>query len=755
MTLLSPLALLFGMTALVPLVLHLYQRRRRTVIEFSTDRFFTASVIRSQRRLKLRRLLLLILRMAICLLLALALARPIMRLFTSGRPGQRDVVILLDDSMSMQATDGDGAMRPVSSFDRARGTAVRVLSRLAPGDRAGIATFTGRTFGRGIPDSPVESTASDSGVELTEDIGALTHVLQQMQPSAAAGDAHRALAQAAQFFDSAGPRDRCVLALSDFQESDWRPREWPQPQHPIPAALVQISQPTKDNVAVDDVVFSQGIMVVGQPNLLRARIVNHRPRTTAVEFVVEVDGREQVRRPIELPGSSPHVERAVLTFRETGRHRVQVSVAVQDALSADNTRFAAVEVHPQVSVLLVDGQADANTRRSAAFYLQAAMRATSGDGDAAQPNSVFVDLVRASDIAPVGLENYHVVMLSAVRSLPPREVNRLEQFVAAGGGLAVFLGPNADRDFYNVTMRGLGHPTGDRSRSATGASDAAEPDGLLPVELRDRVDTRGGARPLRLLRADLDHPMLRRFEGPLRGALAGINVYQAYAVIPHDAWTVAALDEDLPLAVERSYGRGRVMLFTTVPHPDWTNLPLRRAFLPLVNLLVGHLAGGRTGSEQHTVGQQIVLRRGGWDADTPLHIRRPDGLRVRAEVDVVNAEARALLRPAETALPGFYEVEPGGELLAVNVARRESVPRHLDLDEAERLAGRWRLDSLDASDQSTDAVAGLLAGGVGGRGIWDTLLWTVLILALLEPLIANQLRGSAAEDAVVAKRKAA
>jgi len=151
MTLLSPLALFFGLTALVPLILHLYQRRQRTVILFSTNRFFTDSVIRSQRRLRLRRLLLLLLRMAACALLALALAKPILSLadFGRGHEGHRDLVILLDDSLSMQAgsmnsaggASGTGAPNAYSHFDRARKAALDALDELTSGDRAAVVTL--------------------------------------------------------------------------------------------------------------------------------------------------------------------------------------------------------------------------------------------------------------------------------------------------------------------------------------------------------------------------------------------------------------------------------------------------------------------------------------------------------------------------------------------------------------------------------------------------------------------------------------
>jgi hypothetical protein len=763
MTLLSPLALLFGLAAIVPLILHLYQRRRRSVIEFSTNRFFTAEIIRSQRRLRLRRLLLLLLRVGACVLLGLALARPIISLAGVGRAGNRDVVILLDDSLSMQAAEGgdrgiEGSREQGTiaggdtQFDHARRLAIGVLNELSSGDRAAVITLTGRTLGHRTRVDPSAPGAPATGLELTGDLLGLAGELEKLPPTAAAGDARTALSRAAALLSQSGPRHPWLLVLTDLQETDWRQADWPQPPHTVGVALVRLRPPTQDNVVADQMVLSQGTTVVGQPNLLRVRLVNYRPATTPVVMVLTVDGREQVRRPLELPGGSPHVERIPLVFDEAGEHRLKLSVEVNDALPADNTLFAAVTVNPLLSVLLVDGQAAAGPRQSAAFYTRAALRVTSRTGQ-----SVQADVVPPTDLPGVTLDSYRVVVLSAVRDLPLAQVERLEQFVQAGGGLAIFLGADADRDFYNELMGGPSRPLG----------------GLLPAEVRGLRETAGGERPLYLAEADLSHPMLQRFKDNLRGALAGINVYRAHAVVPRDAWVVATLDQQLPLIVERTYGRGKVILFTTAPEPRSTNLPLRRSFLPLMTQMVSYLAGGGAGDADHNVGEQLMLLRGGWDASQPLYVVRPDGGRVLAAVQVVGAEPQAALPADAVDQPGFYQLESpssagpqrpasGHTVLAVNTPRRESVPHVIAPAELEKPAGKWRLRVVDATGLTGDAVRGeqgvlttLMTSGPAGRGIWDALLWTVLILVLVEPLIANRIRGARAADAATSARRAA
>ena len=221
MTLLSPLFLLFGLTAAVPLVLHLYQQRQRTILLYSSNRFFTQSILRSQRRMRVRRILLLLLRMAACLFLACAAAQPLLSLLGFGAgAGDRDVVIVIDDSLSMQAP------ADAPHFERARQLALGLLGELGGGDRAAVLTATGKSFGR--------TTAG--GVKLTSDIAHLAAEVQGLSATSAAGDYAEVLAHAAQVYDNTGRRAHVLVALSDLQASDWPAVSgsggWPQPAQP-------------------------------------------------------------------------------------------------------------------------------------------------------------------------------------------------------------------------------------------------------------------------------------------------------------------------------------------------------------------------------------------------------------------------------------------------------------------------------------------------------------------------------------------
>ena len=74
-TFLTPWFLVGLLAAAIPLIIHLSRSRRTKKMRFSTTRFFTDQFLRSYRMSRLKELLLLALRVALCALLALALAR--------------------------------------------------------------------------------------------------------------------------------------------------------------------------------------------------------------------------------------------------------------------------------------------------------------------------------------------------------------------------------------------------------------------------------------------------------------------------------------------------------------------------------------------------------------------------------------------------------------------------------------------------------------------------------------------------------
>ena len=116
MSFLNPLYLFAALAALVPLLIHLLHRQRARIEAFPSLEFLRRMMRKKSRRFRLKQILLLITRILILLLIALALARPTV---TGGRVVRGHLpttaVIILDDSYSMLRR-GDG----LTLFDLAR-----------------------------------------------------------------------------------------------------------------------------------------------------------------------------------------------------------------------------------------------------------------------------------------------------------------------------------------------------------------------------------------------------------------------------------------------------------------------------------------------------------------------------------------------------------------------------------------------------------------------------------------------------------
>ncbi|MBN1591477.1 MAG: BatA domain-containing protein, partial [Pirellulales bacterium] len=107
MTFLAPLFLIAAAAGLIPVVLHMIHRQRAKQLPFPTLRFLKISVEKTRRRRRVQDLLLMILRTAVLVLVAVALARPtIARLGALWGAGNRSAtVVVLDNSASMGTVD--------------------------------------------------------------------------------------------------------------------------------------------------------------------------------------------------------------------------------------------------------------------------------------------------------------------------------------------------------------------------------------------------------------------------------------------------------------------------------------------------------------------------------------------------------------------------------------------------------------------------------------------------------------------------
>jgi hypothetical protein len=702
---------LMGLLALgtVPIVIHLLNRRRYTVVKFAAMEFLLRAQVKTRQRLRMENLLLLIVRTLAVLLFVVAAMRPFLP--TAGAagllPDSKHLYLLIDNSASMGYREG---MTPLLQRSvREAHEAVRALRRDDPVTLVVTCDEQRRRNGRPL-----------ALLRATRDHEKVHEILDRIPLSNARMDPAASLAEVLSVAEPGDPTRR-LLVFSDFQRGDWDPdgtvEAGTEPTAPGDAAaggmaalqaqfhrlqqarfsFLLLAPPTTDieDVGVLAVEFTGGRPPAeGLAGGVQVTVANHgSASTTVVVSLAEVDGRERRERGSQRvtlkgrPLRSPRPETARVEFTwsgSAGSHFLEATVeATGNRLKVNDRRGHAFVVRDRVKVLSVDGDPNPGPGRwPETRLLNTALRLSRG--------VMPVDLasVPEHDLSRAPVEDQDVVVLANPGPLPDAQWERLAAWVRRGGGLMVFLGDRTDpREWNRVAAR-------------------ANTVGLLPARLaaRPRLDEDA---PVAADLSESSHPVLKDLTDPRYGTsfesslVAGwwpveAPLEEGTEVVQH----LTDLDRS-PLWLERRFGRGRVLLCTSTADLDWTGPSL--IFAPFVQEAVAYLAAGgeprrdlivhqALSREVPLTAQQIVV------TDPSGQVHPPLEAVLREDPDVPGLNTAAAVFPG-TALAGRYRLawrapvtgEGLGaslqeyiEEFAVDIHDREGDPGRMTREELER-----------------------------------------------------------------------
>ena len=192
---------------------------------------------------------------------------------------------------------------------------------------------------------------------------------------------------------------------------------------------------------------------------------------------------------------------------------------------------------------------------------------------------------------------------------------------------------------------------------------------------------------------------------------------------------LAQLDSGDPFLIEKKYGEGRVIQCTTPCDADWSNLPVRPFYLPLMQRLTTYLASTVFPPRNVDVGKPLLAFLPKADAGKKALLIDPAGNKV--ELPIVAKGVRRVVEFNQTRRPGLYRLtSPDNTTIhfVVNTARTESDLKQLSESERQKVAA-----SMKASLVNTHAEYKQLDQNRRfGREIWRPLLWALLVLVFGE-----------------------
>lgn len=675
MSLLAPLLLLGLLGLAVPLLAHLRGREEPRRIAFAALRFVRPGdeVVTMRRHLRDR--LLLALRLAALALLALALARPVSfgqaRVAVLGEP--HDAILLLDGSLSMSLKTGR-----TRALDGAADAAAAVIDALPPGSRVGLVT----------------SDPAGPRLELSADLGlardAIGEWLAGGAPRAGAWPMESSLPVAAALLrGDGGGRRRAVYAIGDHTArglGSLQATAAPDvPVLPVPSAGTLAAPPdVPEHLSLDAVGWEPARDL--DPLAVRVWGVVHRhapgpaepDNLRRVTVALRLGGDEIARADVEVPrGGEARVE-FTHTLTDPGASPAALALAdvEDDPLPGDEVRHFWLAGEDELDVVLVNGDPSEMRAHDEVFFLATAL--SSASGRRLRVHGLAPDQLEARLREPRPLAGVDVVVLANVRAPAPDAAAALAKRVEEGLGLLVTVGERVEPRAYN-----------DRFGE------------LLPLRLREAlvVGTAPGRTENRtegLAPANLAHPALRGLGDDL--GLLGARTRRLFLLEPDATRPVEvalSFTSGAPALLTRHHGRGRVALLTTSVDRDWTDLPLRPGFVPLVERLVSYLDASQQGATGAIlkVGEPRIV-----PGDRPATVITPGGQRLAA---VPDGHGQAVFK--DTYTPGHYTIERGeGEpplrfAVQVDPAESDTTPRAIAgaaIDGDEVLAAarhpRWR-----------------------------------------------------------------
>jgi hypothetical protein len=601
MNFLNSIILLGLGAALLPLLIHLFSRRRTVDVPFPSIEFLERMKSDRMRRLKLKQLLMLLLRTLIIIMVILAFARPAMRSIFQ-KNARTSAVIIIDDSASMHySASGD----PL--FSSAVRKTEEILSMLHEDDTSAIILSGGM---------PVVL-----GAGLTPDRKELEKALSGVKNSYGVNRASASFRKAFELLAASTAPNREIYYLTDGAVDalpDSIAREKNVRLYTIPIGPPQRNGAVLENITLDDYLITAGrrssITVEGN--------FGADDTGAGIEFFMNEERKARKEIPKTVGGKiEANFE---FTPDNPGWYTLRASVA-DGRFEPGETRRIIVHVTPKMNILICGGTEED------IFFPEKAL-----DPDPEHP-MFFIRKRIASEMSESDLNGADVVILSGVKILPVQVYRKLvSSVVDHGAGLLVFPSMEMSPPLY---------------------SDGIFRD-LFPARADRRITLDGKQANYAVMEwFNLGNPILRGISPGGKFQLPQVKSY--IQITPMGDITVLARFGDGSMAAGSAVcGKGKVVVFGVDASQGSSDLPLTGIFLPLFIRSVQYLSGSFALGGHYEAGEPLDETIEDVPLNSPVTLKPENG--PARSVDTVRSGNTVTVAKEIIVDPGFYSLYAGG-----------------------------------------------------------------------------------------------
>ena len=676
---------LLGAFAVVgPMIAHLLAKPRYRRLPFTMLRFLRSGQVESRSRRNLRDLLILLLRCAIIVLIAMLFARPLLHVRPKPSESKSVYCLGLDNSTSMAYSDGGG-----SYFDRLMDSAVDYIRSAQDDVVFNICALTSRDWMQNLSKDQALAELKALKIEpgsanVTDFISGLKQIIRAKR----SGDKVSA------------------LVLSDFTPNALR--QFANVAEPAVVEKINykpiVSSKSINNAAI------VGAHVAGLSDdklTINVAVVNFGQVVQNRTLTAKAGDKQSAPININLSAGQRKVYQVQLDIGNTGRQTtvlpVELSLSDGDGLEPDDTFYLAVSIpgHQDVNVLL------AGDNENQMFLLKTAAETLSRTNSC---DTLRIKQVPMSELAASDIEWANVVICSGITDRLAYFASGLERFVKNGGRFVCFVSealmPNAARQLW---QRGIL---------------AALPSKF--VQERAYIEPK----PSDLNAAGVDHIAARSLSNY---RIDRILLKGYFECEPHpDARLLWQLQNGFGLVYLKTLGDGTSILVNTSVDDSLGSLTKSNASVAFCRYLLGE---SRQVEEYcFTCDQRIELPISGLDQNfagqEQIWVETCDGKNRRAAV--VNS---SLLIPDPAGIGWVKTLGKPAIYAGVNLPPGETdMTKPVDTE----LAGiMGRVFTVAAESEVLEAGA---LRDKKNKPLWKIFAWTLILLLLAEPAIVNRLK---------------
>ncbi|HWB65086.1 MAG TPA: BatA domain-containing protein [Chitinophagales bacterium] len=660
---------LFALGALaIPVIIHLFNFRRYKTVYFSNVRFLREVQEETTSRNRLKHLLVLAARLLALAFLIFAFAQP----YIPGRrqhiaTGKKYVSIYVDNSFSMNATSGNQSL-----LDKAKQAAREIAKGYGADDEFQLLTndFEGR-HQRLVGREEFISMADE--VETSPAVRTLDEISKRQKD----------------VLGRENGTNQVAYLLSDFQKNMGDINI----DSSIAYDLIPLSADAPQNIYIDTCWFAQPVQMLNQEAKLIVKISNSGDKKTeGNRLVMKLNGQTKGMADFSIESNSFVLDTLSFTVNQPGFNKAELTI--QDyPITYDDNYYLVFDAVNKINVLSVnDGKPD--------LYLGALFK----NNDEFN-YSTSATTVTAKDLAPNQL-----VVLDGLHTIPTPLAAAINEYVSAGGAVAVFPAANCEKESYNRFLNNL------QASSITGFSEQAQD--LAGINLQQNI-----------FKDVFEHV-------PQNMSLPNVKKYYTFSrSAASNEEDILTLKDGSPFLSRYPYQSGSLYVCAVPLDKDYSELPVHAIFVPLLYKMA--LLNLKTGNISYFIGDktriEVNLPTPGGDKVFKI---KGEGVEFIPEQFAVGNKILVGLNN-QIKKAGFYTIGADNsdttQAVALNFDRRES---DLQFFDAAALAQKYPQKNVAVVNASKAEVGTVVKELDRGVVLWKwcivlTLLFLAIEIALL------------------------